>query len=315
MGPIDRRSKQTILLLVCMSCAIFIIGCVLVFCLTTRVSTEVKLKAELGEAKAKAEANSEAKSRFLSNMSHELRTPMAGVLGLLDILLTDELSPENLVSGAEGFVIAFFSSLYAFCLHSRIARTPNGGRFGAVGHPADGRAESRKSSERGRRLSLYFCLCFFISSVFHFRAWCSARTPIVSVLRLLDILLANELSPENLVTETEGSLFVSVCFLSALLHVSLSRLVRAMCGMEGHGRSYRLLDILLIDLRSPQMWMRDPKTCFSCSLSSFFCFCHCFCSMGNIRQALETPVGPIPVDRRTKLRESVKIPASSFVLF
>lgn len=110
MGPIDRRSKQTILLLVCMSCAIFIIGCVLVFCLTTRVSTEVKLKAELGEAKARAEANSEAKSRFLSNMSHELRTPMAGVLGLLDILLTDELSPENLVSGVEGFPFAFTCS-------------------------------------------------------------------------------------------------------------------------------------------------------------------------------------------------------------
>lgn len=30
---------------------------------------------------------------------------MAGVLGLLDILLTDELSPENLVSGAEGFLV------------------------------------------------------------------------------------------------------------------------------------------------------------------------------------------------------------------
>lgn len=34
---------------------------------------------------------------FLSNVSHELRTPMAGIMGLLDLLLADELLPEQAV--------------------------------------------------------------------------------------------------------------------------------------------------------------------------------------------------------------------------
>ncbi len=36
-----------------------------------------------------------AKSQFLSNMSHEIRTPMNGVLGLLESLDFNQLSPEN----------------------------------------------------------------------------------------------------------------------------------------------------------------------------------------------------------------------------
>jgi signal transduction histidine kinase len=34
---------------------------------------------------------------FLSNVSHELRTPMAGIMGLLDLVLADELLPEQAV--------------------------------------------------------------------------------------------------------------------------------------------------------------------------------------------------------------------------
>lgn len=49
---------------------------------------------QLEEAMRTAQAASQAKSEFLANISHELRTPMNGVIGLLDIALDRDLSPE-----------------------------------------------------------------------------------------------------------------------------------------------------------------------------------------------------------------------------
>ncbi|XP_058758102.1 histidine kinase 1 [Vicia villosa] len=93
MGQVDERAFKTLVILISAALCILVIGCVCILILTNGVSKEMNLRAELIsqlEARRKAEASSNYKSQFLANMSHELRTPMAAVIGLLDILISDD---------------------------------------------------------------------------------------------------------------------------------------------------------------------------------------------------------------------------------
>jgi PAS domain S-box-containing protein len=59
------------------------------------ISDRLAAQEAMRKAKETAEAANEAKSDFMATITHELRTPMNGALGMLDLLLRGELSPEQ----------------------------------------------------------------------------------------------------------------------------------------------------------------------------------------------------------------------------
>lgn len=54
-----------------------------------------ELEADLVASRNAAESAVHAKASFLANMSHEIRTPMNGVIGFTELMLADELTPEQ----------------------------------------------------------------------------------------------------------------------------------------------------------------------------------------------------------------------------
>jgi PAS domain S-box-containing protein len=66
-----------------------------VYSIYTDITKNKLYEEELKEARNKAEEASIFKTKFIANVAHEIRTPMNGIVGIIDLLDDNQLSPEN----------------------------------------------------------------------------------------------------------------------------------------------------------------------------------------------------------------------------
>ncbi len=87
------------------------------------ISGRKQAEEELRQARAAAEAARVAKNRFLSMMNHEIRTPMTACIGLIDLLQSTGLTPEQheFADGAKSSGLELVSLLHDMLELSKLA--------------------------------------------------------------------------------------------------------------------------------------------------------------------------------------------------